>query len=62
MPNGTTKNVTFARKGIVSELREFLKGDLSAAMNIGVHVFLLITFCCGYTLRSGIAGSYDSSI
>ena len=33
----------------------------SAAMNIGVHVFLSFDFL-GYMPRSGIAGSYDGFI
>ena len=34
----------------------------SAAMNIGVHVSFPIMFFSGYVPRSGIAGSYGSSI
>ena len=34
----------------------------SAAANIGVHVFFQIIFFSGYMPRSGIAGSYGSSI
>ena len=34
----------------------------SAAINIGVHVSFQITFFSGYMPRSGIAGSYGSSI
>ena len=34
----------------------------SVAMNIGVHVPFCIMFFSGHTLRSGIAGSYVSSI
>ena len=34
----------------------------SAAMNIGVHVSFQIMVFSGYLHRSGIAGSYDSSI
>ena len=34
----------------------------SAAMNIGVHVYFWTMFFSGYMLRSGIAGSYGSSI
>ena len=34
----------------------------SAAMNIGVHVSFRIMVSSGYTPRSGIAGSYGSSI
>ena len=33
-----------------------------AAMNIGVHVSFQIMFSSGYMPRSGIAGSYGSSI
>ena len=34
----------------------------SAAMNIGVHVSFQIMFFSGYMPRSGIAGSYGSSV
>ena len=34
----------------------------TAAMNIGVHVSFWIMVFSGYMPRSGIAGSYDSSI
>ena len=34
----------------------------SAAMSIGVHVFFQIIVLSGYMLRSGIAGSYGSSV
>ena len=34
----------------------------SVAMNIGVHVSFLMMFFSGYMPRSGIAGSYGSSI
>ena len=34
----------------------------SAAMNIGVHVFFRIMVSSGYMPRSGVAGSYGSSI
>ena len=34
----------------------------SAAVNIGVHVYFVIMAFSGYMPRSGIAGSYDSSI
>ena len=34
----------------------------SAAMNIGVHVFFQTMFFSGYMPKSGIAGSYGSSI
>ena len=34
----------------------------SPAMNIGVHVFFWIMFFSGYMPRSGIAGSYGSSV
>ena len=34
----------------------------SAEMNIGVHVSFQIIFFCGHVPRSGIAGSYGSSV
>ena len=34
----------------------------SAAMNIGVHVYFGVMVFSGHMLRSGIAGSYGSSI
>ena len=34
----------------------------TATMNIGVHVTFQFMFFSGYMSRSGIAGSYDSSI
>ena len=47
-------------------LAVLLCGDLatvnSAAMNIGVHVSFWIMVFSGYMPRSGIAGSYGSSI
>ena len=34
----------------------------NAAMNIGIHISLGVRVLSGYIPRSGIAGSYDSSI